>query len=437
MAEILRTPRGTKDILPEEQKLWRFLSNIFSDKCESFGCGKIETPLFEYAEVFTKSLGVSSDVVSKEMYEVRRAQSISEMLDKEDETKTLVLRPEITAAVVRSYIEHGMKTWTQPVKLYYVGEPCFRYERPQSGRFREHRQLGVEIIGDADPLTDASTIFLAYQFLRKLGLAGNVVVDINSIGDNTCRPKIKKKLIDYFEKFLPSMCPDCNRRFVENPLRILDCKISKCQKIIENAPQVVDMLCNACKVHFKEVLENLDALGIPYNLNPRLVRGLDYYTRTVFELYEESDTTRQSTLIGGGRYDNLIKMFGGEDTPAVGFAAGMERIIDKLKDMGITVPSNISTEVSIIQIGEKARKISLPLLSELESVGISANCILGKESLKGQLRMASRMKAKLSVIIGQREVLDKSVILRNMDDGSQETIKKDKLIDVLKVKLGK
>jgi len=434
MAEI-KTPRGTKDILPEEQKYWRFLNQSFSQKCESFGCGKIETPLFEYGEIFTKSLGVSSDVVTKEMYEVKRAKTALET-EKDDEDKILVLRPEMTAGIVRSYIEHGMKTWTQPVKLYYEG-PCFRYDRPQAGRYRQFRQIGIEIIGDADPLTDASVIFLAYQVFRKIGLAENLVVDINSIGDSVCHGKMKKKLAEYFEKFLPSMCPDCNRRFVENPLRILDCKEEKCQKIIAGAPQVVDLLCPACKTHFKEVLENLDNLQIPYNLNPRLVRGLDYYTRTVFEFYENTDTNRQNTLLAGGRYDNLVKLLGGQDTPAVGFAAGMERIIERLKERGIALDETASAEVSIIQIGQKAQKRCLALISQLEDRGISANCILGKESLKGQLRMASKMKVKFALIIGQREVLDKSVIVRNMDDSSQETIKLDKLIDNLKAKLGK
>lgn len=432
----IRTPRGTKDILPDEQKYWRFLSNSFTEKCEHFGCGKIETPMIEYAEIFAKGLGNSSDVISKEMYEVRRVKTLTEMIEKEDETKTLVLRPEITAGIVRSYIEHGMKIWSQPVKLYYEGS-CFRYDRPQAGRYRQFRQIGVEIIGDDNPLTDASTIFLAYQVFRKIGLSDNLVVDINSIGDSVCRPKMKKKLTEYFEKFLSSMCPDCNRRFIENPLRILDCKVEKCQKIINNAPQVVDMLCPACKSHFREVLENLDNLKIPYNLNPRLVRGLDYYTKTVFEFYDQADSSRQNTMLAGGRYDNLVKMFGGEDTPAIGFAAGMERIIEKLKEKQITVPEPATVEVSIIQIGDKARKKSLPLVCSLEDAGISANCILGKESLKSQLRMASKMKAKYALIIGQREFLDKSAILRNMDDSSQETVKLDKLIDVLKVKLGK
>jgi histidyl-tRNA synthetase len=437
MAENLRTPRGTKDILPDEQKYWQYLNQVIAEKCESFGCGKITTPIFEYADVFTRGLGLASDIVTKEMFQVNRAKNIENQINmEEDESKMLIMRPEITGGIVRSYIEHGMKTWPQPVKLYYDG-PCFRYERPQAGRYRQFNQFGVEIIGDSDPLTDASTIYLAYQIFRKIGLSDNLVIDINSIGDATCRAKMKKKLTDYFEKFLGSLCPDCNRRYLENPLRILDCKEEKCQRIITGAPQIVDMLCSDCKTHFKQVLENLDNMQIPYNLNPRLVRGLDYYTRTVFEFYEKSDTSRQSTLLAGGRYDDLIKMMGGADTPAVGFAAGQERIIEKIKDLEIDIPEPVMTEVTLVQIGDKARKTCLPLISKMEDAGIKATCILGKDSLKSQIRMAVKLKAKIALIIGQREVLDKSVIIRDMVDGVQETVKIDKIIDVLKRKLGK
>ena len=436
MAEELRTPRGTKDILPDEQKYWRFLNQVVTEKCESFGCGKIETPVFEYAEVFTKSVGASSDIVTKEMYQVARANTIDAQMNADDEPRILVLRPEMTASIVRSYIEHGMKVWPQPVKLYYEGL-CFRYERPQAGRYRQFRQFGIEVLGDADPLTDASSIYLAYKTLQKLGVGKNLVIDINSIGDASCRGKIKKKLTDYFEKFLPNLCEDCNRRYMENPLRILDCKNEKCQRVVNSAPPIVDLLCSDCKTHFKQVLENLDNMQIPYNLNPRLVRGLDYYTRTVFEVYESNDTNRQSALVAGGRYDNLVKMFGGSDTPAFGWAAGAERIIEKIKEANVTIPEPVLTEVSIIQIGDKARKKCVSLLGEIEEAGIKVNCVLGKDSLKSQLRTASKLRAQIALIMGQREVLDNSIIIRDMVDGVQETIKINKLMEVLKAKLNK
>lgn len=435
MGQQIHTPRGTKDILPEEQKYWRFVRNVVERKCEVFGCGKIDIPIFEYAEIFTKGLGADSDVVTKEMYEVRRATTIQEQLSEEEEKRITILRPEMTAGIVRAYIQHGMKTWPQPVKLYYQG-PNFRYERPQSGRLRIFNQFGVEIVGDTDPLTDASVIFLAYQIMKNLGLANDLTIDINSVGCPTCRPKMRKRLVEYFEKFLPSLCVDCNRRFVENPLRILDCKEQTCQRVVANAPQLIDMLCSDCKTHFKAVLENLENLQIPYNLNPRLVRGLDYYTKTVFEFYDNKDTGRQTTLLGGGRYDNLVKLFGEPATPAIGFAGGIERIIDKIKEKEIEIPDIVGTKVCIVQIGEKAQKKTLPLMAELEDQGIEASCVLGKDSLKSQLRIASKMNAFYALIIGQREVLDKSVIVRNMVDASQETVKMDKLIAYLKDKLG-
>ncbi|MBM2821253.1 MAG: histidyl-tRNA synthetase, histidyl-tRNA synthetase [Candidatus Berkelbacteria bacterium] len=303
-----------------------------------------------------------------------------------------------------------MATWPQPVKLWYWG-PAFRYERPQAGRYRIHNQLGLEIIGDADALTDTYAIYLAW--------------------------KILKKLVDYFQNFLPALCPDCNRRFIENPLRILDCKEDKCQKIISGAPQVIDMLCDACKTHFKSVLESLESLQIPYNLNSRLVRGLDYYTRTVFEIYLNNDRNRQRTLIGGGRYDDLVKIYGGPATPAVGWAAGVERLIDVVKDYGIQVPDDKTTDICLVQIGEKARKQALATEVLLEEEGFRSTTIIGKDSLKGQLRSASKLGAQICLIIGQREVLDKSVIFKDMDNGSQETINQSRLIDALKKRFNK
>lgn len=437
MDQIYQTPRGTKDILPDEQKYWRYLRDIFEKKCEAFGCGRIDTPVFEYSDIFQRSLGEESDIITKEMFEVRRATSTSAQLEKteNDDKRMLVLRPEMTAGVVRSYIQHGMKTWSQPVKLYYEALN-FRYERPQAGRYRAFNQYGMEIFGDDDPFTDASVIFLAYQIMQKLGLK-DLSIDINSVGCATCRPKMKKKLVEYFEKFLPSLCVDCNRRFVTNPMRILDCKEEKCQRIATGAPQLMDILCPDCKGHFKEVLENLDNLEIPYNLNPRLVRGLDYYTKTVFEFYDKADTGRQASLLGGGRYDNLLKMFGQLSTPAIGFAIGVERLIDKIKEKQIEVPEIKTTDISIVQIGDRAQKKCLPLLAILEEKGYDATCILGKESLKGQLRIAAKMKSKIALIIGQREVLDNSIIVRDMDDASQETVKMAKLYDVLEAKFKK
>lgn len=426
----LQAPRGTKDILPDEQKYWFYLFDNVAERMGIFGAKRIETPIFEFAEIYARAIGKGTDIVDKEMFEVRRASSITDQPIDADDTKMMVLRPEFTAGVVRAYLENGMATWPQPVKLWYWG-PAFRYERPQAGRYRIHNQFGVEIIGDESALTDTNVIYLAWQILKKIGLKSSLAVDVNSIGCSTCRPKMKKKLVDYFQNFLAALCPDCNRRFIENPLRIFDCKEDKCQKIIAGAPQLVDLLCDICKTHFKEVLENLDFLQIPYNLNSRLVRGLDYYTRTVFEIYEKDDKNRQRTLIGGGRYDDLIKMLGGPATPAVGWAAGVERLIETIKAKGIEIKEQKLTDIAIVQLGEKARKKALALAVMLDNEGFRTTTIIGKDSLKGQLRSASKLGARIALIIGQREVIDKSVILKDMDNGSQETVSLSRLLQVL------
>lgn len=429
----LQSPRGTKDILPEDQRYWLYVFDIVREKLTIFGAQKIETPIFEYADLYTRAIGKGTDIVDKEMFEVRRATTLSDPQTDAQDNRILVLRPEYTAGIVRAYIQNGMSTWSQPVKLWYWG-PAFRYERPQAGRYRIHNQFGLEIIGDGDALTDTYAIFSAWQILKKLDLSGKISLDINSIGDSVCRPKMKKKLVDYFQNFLPALCPDCNRRFIENPLRILDCKEEKCQKIIDSAPQVINMLCDECKTHFKSVLENLDSLEIPYNLNSKLVRGLDYYTRTVFEIYLNDDSNRQRTLIGGGRYDDLVKNYGGPSTPAVGWAGGVERLVEVIKENQIKIPEDIKTNICIVQIGEKARKRALAMANQLETEGFRATTIIGKDSLKGQLRSASKLGAQICLIIGQREVLDKSVIFKDMDSGSQETIDQKKLIDFLNKK---
>lgn len=355
MPKGILSPRGTKDII-EDQKYWFFLFDIVREKLNSFGAKRIETPIFEYAEIYSKAIGRSSNIVDKEMFEVRRVSTMVDTKDGPEDVKMLVLRPEYTAGVARAYLQNGLNTWIQPVKLWYWG-PSFRYERPQAGRYRLFNQFGIEVIGDDSPLTDAAVILIGWQILKKIGLSEkNLSMDINSIGDVDCRPKIKKKLIEYFQDFLPNLCPDCNRRFVENPLRILDCKEEKCQKIIAGAPQIIDLLCDACKSHFKAVLESLDSLQITYNLNPRLVRGLDYYTRTVFEIYLNDDKSRQRTLLAGGRYDDLIKLLGGQATPAVGWAAGIERLIDVIKEKDIEVKEPKCADICIVQIGKKPKK---------------------------------------------------------------------------------
>ncbi|MFA6493343.1 MAG: histidine--tRNA ligase [Patescibacteria group bacterium] len=435
MKKNIQSPRGTRDILPEEQKYWRYLTKNIQKNMDIFGCQRIETPIYEYAETYTRAIGKGTDIIDKEMFEVRRFSSITDTIAEED-AKTMVLRPEYTAGIVRAYVQNGMMNLPQPVKLWYSG-PAFRYERPQAGRYRIHNQFGVEIIGDSDPIVDASIILLAFQTLSDIGLRDALKLEINSIGCPNCRAKMKKKIVEYFQGFLEDLCNDCNRRFVENPLRIFDCKESKCQKIIDSAPQLIDTLCDACKSHFKEVLENLDGLGIPYNLNPRLVRGLDYYSRTVFEIYYEKNQNENLAILAGGRYDGLIELFGGTPTPAVGWAGGMERIINILKSQEIEIPAEAMADVCLIHVGDKAKKLSLMLSAKLTNAGFKATNILGKESLKAQLRAANKMGAKTCLILGQRESIDKTVIFKDMDSGTQETVAQEKLVEFLQKRLAK
>jgi len=432
MARLLQNPRGTKDILPDEQKYWQYIFDIVKTQMGIFGAGRIETPIFEFAETYVRSIGKGTDIIDKEMFGVRRISNFESDNSNEEDSRIMVLRPEYTAGIMRSYIQNGMDNLPQPVKLWYFG-PAFRYERPQAGRYRIHNQFGVEVIGDSDSLTDVAVIFLAIETLNKIGIK-NIKIDINSIGCPICRPKMRKKQIEYFQNFLPDLCPDCNRRYVENPLRIFDCKETKCQRIISGAPPIIDMLCDNCKAHFKEVLENLDSLQVNYNLNPRLVRGLDYYTRTVFEFYLNDDD-RNLALLGGGRYDALAPILGGKETPAIGWSAGVERIVSVLKEKEIPVLEEQMTDICLIQIGAKAKKVAFVLMKQLVAENLRVTNILGKESLKAQLRAVGKMGARIALIVGQRETMDKTAIFKDMDTGFQETVDQNKLIEFLKKKL--
>jgi histidyl-tRNA synthetase len=299
---MLFAPRGTFDILPDEQKYWQYLEKTFEKIAFSFGFLKIETPIFEYRDVFEKGVGATTDIVEKQMYLLKR---LGELQDEEKETEQ-VLRPELTAAMVRAYIEHGMQTWPQPVKLYAMG-PVFRYERPQKGRFRQHHQFDLEIFGTTSPFSDAFLLGIIRTIYQELGLS-DIMFELNSIGCRDCRGKMKKALIEYYRPYRDLICQACQNRFLKNPLRLLDCKEEKCQRIIANAPALIDYLCTNCKEHFKSLLEYLEDLEIPYDFNPRLVRGLDYYTKTIFEVIPAD---RGPSLGGGGRYDYLIELFGG------------------------------------------------------------------------------------------------------------------------------
>ncbi len=420
-----QSPTGMHDILPEDQKYFQKIYNVVEDVVSFYKFQKIETPILEQTELFSKGTGSSTDIVQKEMYSFR--------------TKGrdyLTLRPEGTPGIVRAYIEQGMVNLPQPVKLWHFG-PFFRYEKPQLGRHRQFWQFGFEVFGEENPVIDAQVIQISYNILKELKLE-NLLIEINSIGDSQCRPYYKKLLVSYFRNREQSLCANCRRRLRENPLRILDCKEEKCKRIKSQAPQIIDHLCEECHKHFKEVLEFLDEIELPYQLNPYLVRGLDYYTKTVFEIIENSSEGRAlGTLAAGGRYDALVKLLGGKDTPAVGVAAGVERIIEAMKNRKIQIKKTRQPMIFLAQLGALAKRKCLKLLEDFRRVGIQVAESFGRDSLKSQLSRADKIGARYALILGQKEALEGTIIIRDMRTGRQETVKLDKVVGEMKKRLKK
>ncbi len=405
---MYKAPRGTSDILPQEQAYWKYVEEKAASLCQLYGYQLLTTPIFEDSQLFAPTVAGGQIAVDKEMY-----------IFEDRSGQKLALRAEGTAPVCRAYLEHGLFNLPQPVKLYYIG-PAFRYERPQAGRYRQHHQFGYEAIGDADPALDAEVIEMARRFFLSLGLSG-FSCQLNSIGCNLCQPKYIEALRQHYSCYTANLCPDCKARLLRNPLRLLDCKKASCQKIAETAPRITDYLCPECQAHFQSVQQYLEALGIPFQLNYRLVRGLDYYTRTVFEVGPREEGA-QSALGGGGRYDNLIEQLGGKPTPAVGFAAGIERIILNLKRQKIAIPALSKPTAFIAYLGERAKIRAIKLASELRQSGIAVIAAAGDKSLKGQLRQANSLGASYAIIIGEREVETQSAVLRDMITNKQETV---------------
>lgn len=427
--EKIQRPRGTKDILPSEFRYWNHLTNLLEHiaACQSFK--RIETPLIEQTALFNRTVGETSDIVLKEMFFVSHKEGESE-----EKEGSLALRPEGTAGVVRAYLEEGLSQEPQPLRLYSLG-PMFRHNRPQKGRYREFHQFGIETIGEGDASADALTVLVGWQIFNALKLKKEFIVVINSIGCNICRPRYLQKLKNYLKEYLELFDEETKNRVSLNPLGFLDSKEEKYHSIVEAAPQSLDYLCDECKAHFQILLEYLDELSILYDLSPHLVRGLDYYNRTVFEIRSKDDKTGKNALLGGGRYDGLIETLGGPATPAVGFALGMERVIEEIKESKIPIKKPPLGEVFIIQLGERAKKRAIALISQIAQNGISVNSALSKDSFRSQLRTADKSGARLSIILGARELLDHSVILKDMKSGGQETIESDKLIEELKARL--
>ncbi len=414
---IFKAPRGTQDILPAEQPYWRYIEQEAVDMYARHGYGRIDTPVFEATGLFSRGVGQGTDIVEKEMYTFDDRSGSS-----------LTLRPEGTAPVCRAYLEHGMKNLVQPVRLYYLA-PIFRYERPQSGRMRQHHQFGFEVIGDGSPMVDAEVISLAWNFFACLGLGGLNLV-INSIGCRECRPVYLDSLTAYYRTHVDGLCPDCKVRLAKNPLRLLDCKQEQCQPVAAAAPASTFYLCSDCSRHFASLKGYLGELGIPFSISHRLVRGLDYYTRTVFEIQPE-ELAGQSTIGGGGRYDRLIEEIGGPPTPAAGFAAGIERIILNLKKQAVEPGEKTSKPVYIAYTDKESGPEALRLARRFESRGIGFILAPEEKSLKAQLRQAGRAGIEQVVIVGAEELRQGFYILRDLEAATQENVAMEALPDVV------
>lgn len=422
-SKIPQLLKGFKDILPADQKYWDLIRQTAESFYRGYGFSRIDLPILEDANLFIRSIGKQTDIIEKEMFSfVDQGQG------------TVILRPEATASVARAYINHGMINLPQPVKLYYWG-PMFRRERPQSGRQRQFYQFGFEILGDDNPVIDAQIIAIMNNFYHQIGL-DQISIQVNSIGCPECRKTYIQELLTYYRAKRKMLCEDCKKRLTKNSLRLLDCKNESCQFIRNEAPQIVDWLDEECKNHFMKVVEYLDELNISYILNPYLVRGLDYYTKTVFEVWpQEIKEGSQAALCGGGRYDGLVELLGGQPTPASGVSVGVERTVNQLKQKGVKIPDQALPEVFLAQIGDQAKVKALLLFEQLRQENIAVVENFAQDGLKVQLELANNLKVKYALILGQKEVMDGTILIRDMDSGVQEIIDFSKVIDELKKKL--
>jgi histidyl-tRNA synthetase len=414
---VYQSPRGTADILPEDQPYWRFIEEKIARICQIYGYLRLDTPVFEDAGLFVRGVGEQTDIVQKEMY----------VFDDRGGNK-LTLKPEGTASVCRAYLEHGMPSLPAPVKLFYISS-SYRYERPQAGRLREFHQFGFEAIGDNDPALDAEVIDMAWNFYVALGM-GQLHLKLNSIGCQTCRPLYLAKLKDYFAAHQNELCQDCRNRFEKNTLRLLDCKNPNCQQFSGAAPKSYENLCPECATHFELLKKYITLLGLPIEIDHCLVRGLDYYTRTVFEIQPEIEGA-QSTIGGGGRYDGLIEELGGKPTPALGFATGIERIVANIKRQNLPVPPALTPRVFLAYLGDEAKAAAVKLTGALRQSGISAIQAPGSKSLKAQLRQANTLAVRYTLIMGDDEIRSGSVQLRDMQTSEQKTLPQVQLVEFL------
>ncbi|MDE6708054.1 MAG: histidine--tRNA ligase [Oscillospiraceae bacterium] len=407
---LLKRPNGTEDILPSVSRDWQNLENFLRTTANAYGFQEIRIPTFEQTELFCRGVGETTDVVQKEMYTVSAKES------------KFTLRPEGTAGTIRAMLQNGLLNEALPQRVYYILS-CFRHERPQAGRLREFHQFGVEMAGSGLPSADAEVISLAKQILDQIGLTG-IELNINSIGCPACRKNYHKALKDYFSGSKEQLCETCQERLEKNPMRILDCKSPICQEIAKNAPVILDYLCEDCHTHFEKLKANLDLLNIKYSVNPRIVRGLDYYTKTVFE-FVTTDIGSQGTICGGGRYDGLIAQLGGQPTPALGFGMGLERLLLTLKNQGVNLSEPNACDIYFVPMGEAANAKAMQFTSQLRCEGISAQTDVMGRSLRAQMKYADKIHARFVLVLGDNELEQNEAVLKNMKSGEKIAIKLD------------
>ena len=414
---LTQAPRGTKDVLPADSYRWQYLEEKMRKAAAMAGYREVRTPVFEHTELFLRGVGDTTDIVQKEMYTFK---------DKGE--RSITLKPEGTAGAARCFIENNLYAEALPCKMYYLNAPIFRYENPQSGRLREHHQFGLECFGAKDATADAELILLAFNLLQRIGIR-NLSVNINSIGCPKCRPAYHQALKEYLSDRLENLCPTCRERFDRNPLRALDCKEKKCRELTKDAPSMLDMLCDECSDHFRTLQECLKSAGVPYKVNSRIVRGLDYYTKTVFELIT-STPDGELTVCGGGRYDHLVEQIGGMEIPAVGFGMGLERVLMLLEEDGIVIPEPERFDIFITYMGEN-RLNAFRLVQMLRSEGIKADMDHCGRSLKAQFKYANKTNARWVGVIGDDEARDGTVKMKNMENGEETVIPPEKIRDRL------
>ena len=412
----IKAPRGTRDVLPGEVYKWHYVESMFRRICSEFGFGEIRTPLFEDTELFQRGVGETTDVVQKEMYTFE---------DKGG--RSITLKPEVTAPVVRAFIEHKLYADIQPFKAYYI-TPCFRYERPQSGRLRAFHQFGIETIGSPYASADAEVISLAMMFFERLGIKG-LELRINSVGCPKCRKKYGVNLRKFLSQRLPYLCKTCNERFNTNPMRIIDCKEEKCRKAVEGIPLMMHYLCDECEQHFENLKEHLKGMGIVFTVDPTIVRGLDYYTKTAFEIVSR-DIGSQGTVCGGGRYDGLVKECGGPETPGIGFGLGIERLLLTIESQGIEIKKDEGIQLFVASIGDEAAKKTLDIVYKLRAAGVKAECDHMGRSLRAQMKYSDRIGAGFTIVLGDEELGTNTVNLKNMESGNEIQVE----LDIQKIK---